>query len=50
MYTLYLTLVLLSGTTDIAVGQYDDVLQCVAEAGSISLSGIDKGLLTCVSE
>lgn len=48
MYTLYLTLVLLSGTTDIVVGQYDDELQCVAESGNLHITGIDKELLTCI--
>lgn len=49
MYILLLTVTLLSGNTEIHIGSYVDELQCVAEAGSIINSGIDKELLTCVS-
>lgn len=47
MYALYLTVMLLSGSTDIQIGVYDDWLQCVAEAGSVTLGGIDKEMLYC---
>ena len=47
MYTLYLTLVLMSGAVTIPVGQYHDELQCVAESGNLILTGIDKELLIC---
>ena len=49
MYTLYLTVMLLSGSVDIPIGEYDDWLQCVAEAGSVSLGGIEKELLYCAT-